>query len=126
MRRLELTCRILRHCELDEGPKSKAANDRDDETNAEHGHDLDLLLRRHIQLGEHRQWQSQDYEIQEDFDGAPNEPKQTDIDATVAFYLATPTVPEKHSGGCTLKDHREDVCNAKASDNADEDPHDLA
>jgi hypothetical protein len=126
MRRLELTCRILRHCELDEGPKSKAANDRDDETNAEHGHDLDLLLRRHIQLGEHRQWQSQDDEIQEDLDCAPNEAEQTDVDATVAFDLTTPAVPEKHSCGSALEDHGEDVCDAKASDDADEHPHDLA
>jgi hypothetical protein len=47
---LVLTCRILRLGKLDKGPESKTAHYCDHETNGEHGHDLELLLCRHVQL----------------------------------------------------------------------------
>lgn len=49
-----LTGRILGLRKLDERPQSKAAHDCYNKTNAEHRHDLKLLLTGHVQLGEHR------------------------------------------------------------------------
>lgn len=119
---LVLTSRILRLCELHEGPQSETAHHCDHKADAEHRHDLQLLLVRHVKLRQHGQRQGEDDKIKEDLDCTPYEAKKTDIHTAEPGHLATPPIPEEGDRGA-LEYHGEDVADAEAGDNTDESPH---
>lgn len=76
------------------------------ETDAEHGHDLELLPRRHLQFGKRRQGKAQDNQVESNFDAAANEAELIHVDDAGSFHLALPAVP-KVVDGPALENHDE-------------------
>lgn len=116
-----LTCWICRLRELHKRPQPQTTDDGNDEANTKHGHDLKLLLAGHVEFGQHRQRQTQNDQVQEDFDRASDETEQSYIDTAVTRHFTSPTVPEKGDRGA-LEDHGEDIADAKPGNHTDENP----
>lgn len=64
------------------------------EADAEHGHDVDLLLQRHVQFSKQRQGKAQDHQVQTDLDAAADEAKQVHVNFAVGNHLALPAILE--------------------------------
>ena len=93
------------------------------EPDTEHRHDLKLLPRVHLQLGQHRQRQCQDNQVKHNFDASADKAEESDVDGTFASHLSFPSGPKERYRHA-LKQHRERVTKAEAGNKGHKHPDD--